>query len=267
MSGLREIYLTNIRIGWLGQLQYRVGLAIWIVGLAIEPIVYLVVWTTIADAQGGEVGGFTRGAFAAYYIVWVIVRVMNIALTPWAFEGRIQRGELSPMLLRPIHPFHVDLADFIAMKFVSLLILVPVIALLVALFDPAFDGSALDLALFSVAIWTGFLMRFTLVWALGLVSFWVVRIGAIFDLYFAVELLLSGRIVPIDLLPGWARGAAALLPFRWSFGFPIELALGRLDGTDAAIGFGMQALWTVVGALALAVLWRRGVRRYAAVGA
>jgi len=267
VSALRDIYLTSIRVSWLSQLQYRVGLAIWIVGLAIEPVVYLVVWTTVADAQGGSVGGFTRGAFAAYYIVWIVVRVMNIALTPWAFEERVQRGALSPMLLRPIHPFHVDLADFIAMKLVSLLILVPVIGVLVVLFDPSFQGGALDVALFAVATWTGFLMRFILVWALGLVTFWIVRIGAIFDLYFAVELLLSGRIVPIDLLPPWARTAAALLPFRWSFGFPIELALGRLDGVDAAIGFGMQAFWAAVGTGALVLLWRRGVRRYSAVGA
>lgn len=267
MSGMRDIYATSIRVGWLNQVQYRVGLAVWILGLAIEPIVYLVVWTTVAEAQGGSVGGFTRGAFAGYYIVWVIVRVMNIALTPWAFEERVQRGTLSPLLLRPVHPFHADLADFVAMKLVSLLILVPVVAVLVALFDPALGGDATDLALFAVAIWTGFVMRFTLVWALGLITFWIVRIGAIFDLYFAVELLLSGRIVPIDLLPPWARTAAALLPFRWSFGFPIELALGRLDAADAALGFGMQAVWTVVGAAALALLWRRGVRRYAAVGA
>lgn len=267
MSGLRDVYATGIRVGWLDQLQYRTGLAVWIVGMAIEPIVYLVVWTTVADAQGGSVGGFTRGAFAAYYIVWIVVRVMNIALTPWAFEERVQRGTLSPMLVRPVHPFHVDLSGFIAMKLVSLLVLVPILGVLIVLFEPALGGDAGDLALFAVAIWTGFVMRFTLVWALGLVTFWIVRIGAIFDLYFAVELLLSGRIVPIDLLPPWARAAAAILPFRWSFGFPIELALGRLDGADAALGFGMQALWTVIGAAALAVLWRLGVRRYSAVGA
>jgi len=267
MTRLRDVYATSIRIGWLAQLQYRVGLAIWMVGMAVEPIVYLVVWTTVADAQGGSVGGFTRGAFAGYYIVWIVVRVMNIALTPWAFEERVQRGTLSPLLLRPVHPFHVDLADFIAMKLVSLLILTPIVAVLAALFDPEIGGSGLELLLFALALWTGFVMRFTLVWALGLVTFWVVRVSAIFDLYFAVELLLSGRIVPIDLLPDWARVASALLPFRWSFGFPIELALGRLDGADAALGFAMQALWTAVGAAALAVLWRRGVRRYAAVGA
>jgi len=29
---------------------------------------YLVVWSTVADQQGGAVGSFTAGDFAAYYI-------------------------------------------------------------------------------------------------------------------------------------------------------------------------------------------------------
>ena len=41
---------------------------------------------------------------------FALVRNMNIALTPWAWEERIRQGELSALLLRPVHPFHVDLA-------------------------------------------------------------------------------------------------------------------------------------------------------------
>ena len=60
-----------------------------------EPIVYLVVWTTIADQQGGSVQGLTTGEFAAYYIVWTLVRNMNIVFTPYGWEWRIREGELS----------------------------------------------------------------------------------------------------------------------------------------------------------------------------
>ena len=52
------------------------------------------VWSTIAIHQGGMVAGYTAGAFAAYYIVWTLVRNMNIVFTPYGWEGRIQRGQL-----------------------------------------------------------------------------------------------------------------------------------------------------------------------------
>ena len=267
MSTLPAAYLATMSHALKGEVQYRFGLLMWILGLAVEPIVYLVVWQTVAEARGGMVAGFDSGDFAAYYLVWIVVRVMNIALTPWAFEARVQRGQLSPMLLRPVHPFHVDLATFIPMKLVTLGILAPIIAILWLVFQPTLDFEWVNLLLFAIAIWTGFLMRFVLVWALGLISFWVVRVGGIFDLYFAAELLLSGRLVPLGLLPPWARDLSDLLPFKYSFGFPIEVMLGRASRIELVAGFAMQALWTLVGLVALVILWKRGVKRYSAVGA
>ena len=102
--------------------------------------------------------------------------------------------------------------------------------------------------------------------ALGLVTFWVLRVSAIFELYFALELILSGRLVPIDLLPAGVRGLALSLPWYYAYGFPIELALGRADAAAIGRGFALQLAWGLVGTGLLALLWRCGVRRYAAVG-
>ncbi|MCB9177142.1 MAG: ABC-2 family transporter protein [Caldilineae bacterium] len=268
MRHLLAIYRAQLIFQLQQQLQYRLGLLIWILGMAIEPVVYLVVWRTVAESRpDGTVAGFSGAAFAAYYILWIVVRTMNIALTPWAFEERVQRGGLSPMLLRPVHPFHLDLAGFVSFKLVSLLVLTPIVGGLWLIFRPAVTLAPLDLVGFGLAIWTGFVMRFILVWALGLVTFWVVRVSAIFDLFFAVELLLGGRLVPLELLPGPAAAIGRVLPFYYAYGFPIELALGRLSPEAVLRGFGMQALWALVSGLALALLWQRGLRRYTAVGA
>ena len=75
-----------MRISIATQVQYRVSNYFYMIGMIAEPVIYLVVWSTVAEQQGGEVGGFTPGEFAAYYIVWTLVRNMNIALTPWAWE-------------------------------------------------------------------------------------------------------------------------------------------------------------------------------------
>ena len=77
------------------------------IGMIAEPIIYLVVWSTIAEQQGGEVGGFTPGEFAGYYIVWTLVRNMNIVFTPYGWEERIREGVLSGQLLRAAVPDRV----------------------------------------------------------------------------------------------------------------------------------------------------------------
>jgi ABC-2 type transport system permease protein len=57
------------------------------------------------------------------------------------------------------------------------------------------------------------------------------------------------------------------LPYQWSFGFPIELILGRLTVAETLFGFGMQLLWGLIGWVIMMFLWRQGVKQYSAVGA
>ena len=66
-------------------------------------------------------------------------------------------------------------------------------------------------------------------WALGMLTFWTTRVSAIFELYFAAELLLSGRLVPLSLLPTWAQRLANFLPFQYTFGFPNAPVLRKLE--------------------------------------
>ena len=56
------------------QFQYRAATYMYLVGMVAEPVIYLVVWTTIADQNGGSVNGITTNQLAAYYIVWTLVR-------------------------------------------------------------------------------------------------------------------------------------------------------------------------------------------------
>ena len=56
------------------------------------------------DQQGGSVQGLTAGYFAAYYIVWTLVRNMNIVFGAPFWEYRIREGELNKDLLRPVLP-------------------------------------------------------------------------------------------------------------------------------------------------------------------
>src|SRR5688500_6537139 len=117
-----------MRISILQQSQYRVAYYFYRIGMVAEPVIYLVVWSTIAQSQGGSVGGYTPGEFAAYYIVWTLVRNMNIVFTPYGWEWRIQRGQLSGLLLQPVHPIHHDLAYFAGWKVVAIVLWLPIAA-------------------------------------------------------------------------------------------------------------------------------------------
>ena len=46
-----DYYLVRARTQIQINFQYRVATYMWMIGMLAEPIVYLVVWTTIADQQ------------------------------------------------------------------------------------------------------------------------------------------------------------------------------------------------------------------------
>ena len=102
--------------------------------------------------------------------------------------------------------------------------------------------------------------------SLGMVTFWTTRVSALFELAVGLELLLSGRLVPLPLMPAWAEDVANVLPFKWSFYFPIESLVGDLSTEELLGGLLVQAIWIVLLTGLTAVVWRRAVRRYSAVG-
>jgi ABC-2 type transport system permease protein len=85
LRSLVDFYTTAMRTELQSQFQYRAATYMYLVGMVAEPVIYLVVWSTIAEQSGGTVGGLTAGEFAAYYIVWTLVRTMNVVFTPYGW--------------------------------------------------------------------------------------------------------------------------------------------------------------------------------------
>jgi viologen exporter family transport system permease protein len=266
LRSMARTYLTIARLQIIESFQYRVANYFWMIGMVAEPVIYLVVWSTVAESQGGAVGGFTPGELAAYYIVWTLVRNMNIVFTAYGWEWRIREGQLSGQLLKPLHPIHYDLAGFAGWKLVVIILWVPIAVVLTIAFEPTLHITTLKVVVFFFAIWGAYLIRSMIITILGMVCFWTTRVSALFELFFVTELLLSGRLVPLSLMPPWIEDVAAFLPFKWTFQFPILALAGDLPARDLFIGLGMQALWIGVSAVLFSFAWRAAIRRFTAVG-
>ena len=264
IRGYVDYYLTAMRIAVSTQFQYRVSNYFFMVGMVAEPVIYLVVWSTIAVQQGGQIGGITAGEFAAYFIVWTLVRNMNF-VSVGAWEQRVRTGELSGMLLRPLHPIHWDIAYFAGWKVVVIILWLPIALALSLVFQPDLSVRPIDVATFAIAIWGAYLVRTVTYAFLGLVAFWTTRVWPIVQVVMTLELLFSGRLVPLSLMPAWAQTLADVLPFKWTFGFPIETLVGRLPEAELLTGLMTQLLWIAIGAMAMRLAWPVAVRRYAAV--
>ncbi|MBN2414658.1 ABC-2 family transporter protein [bacterium] len=267
MIRLADIYVQQFKITLASFVQYRAAIFIWMIWHVIEPLVYLSVWSVVTRSLGGNVGGFTGGDFASYFIAMMLVNHLTYTWIMWEFEYRVRHGILSFMLLRPIHPIHSDIVDNVTSKLLTLPMMIPSAMLLALLFRPVFHPVPWAMAAFVPAVFLAFLLRFIVEWALSLAVFWTTRISAVNQGYYVITLFLAGQMAPLALLPGAVRIAATVLPFRWMISFPVELLLGRLTPQEALAGIGAQIVWLAIGFTILRRAWRAGLRIYSAVGA
>ena len=261
------VYWVQLKTQLAVQFQYRVAMLIWMIGMVLEPVMYLVVWSTVAHARGGSVAGYDAPAFAAYYIIMMAVNHVTFTWIMWEYEYYIREGTLSGLLLHPIHPIHRDIADNLAYKILTGAVLLPIALTLWIVFDARADTNLTNILLFIPALLLAALLRILMEWTLAMAAFWMTRVAAINQLYAVISYFFSGWIAPLDLFPPIIRQISFLLPFRWTINFPIELVLGRLSGPEIALGVVAQLCWIGVALFVLGQVWQRGVKRFSAVGA
>lgn len=266
-----RIYRANLRQAWSTMAQYRMGVLIWAVWGFVGPLISLAVWSATTASRGKPVsaGGvsFGHGDFAAYFLVFMIYSHISMSWDVFEFAWRVRDGRLSPYLLRPLHPIHTDAATNIGFKLFTSAVLLPVWVLLFVLLRPHCPATVGSVLLSIPALLLGAVIRYVLQYCLAVIAFWTTRVDAINQLYFTLDSFLSGRIAPLSLLPGWLGAAATLSPFRAMGAFPVEIALGRLPANELLPGFALQLGWLCAAILLLRVMWKAGVRQYAAAGA
>ena len=226
--------------------------------MVAEPVIYLVVWTTIAEDSGGTVGGLTTGELAAYYIVWTFVRNMNLVFTPFGWEWRIREGELSglaPAAGAPDPLRHRGLRRAARCRGCSSTC--PSRSCSRCSSTRRSTSDAAEIAVFAVAIWGAYLIRTFNQSALGMLCFWTTRVSAAFSLYIMVELLLSGRLVPMTLMPDWVQTLAWFLPFQWTFYFPIETLVGDSRTPSCSAGWACRSSGSSSASAIFSLVWRR----------
>lgn len=256
------------QVNWAEQWQYRANLLMYLLYWLVSPIIYLAVWTSIANVKG-SVNGFTANDFITYYMVLLICDQMTSNIVIHTFAYKIQDGTLSGELIKPIHPLLTNgLVNNIAFKVLTIMGLTPIWFILFLLFKPNFSSVTLTGILLSIPVMImAFFIGYLLSAAITSLAFWTTRVYSIHEFYFALILLFSGQFVPLPLMPKLIQDIAQYLPFQLFLYFPIQLILGKLSTDQIILGYIMAGVWLVIAIVTFNWVWRQGVKQYSAVGA
>jgi len=256
------------QVNWAEQWQYRANLLMYLLYWLVSPIIYLAVWTSIANTKG-DVNGFTANDFITYYMVLLICDQVTSNTIIFTTGYKIQDGTLSGELIRPIHPILTNaLVNNIAFKALTILGLVPIWVILFFAFKPDFSGVTLNGILISIpAMILGFFINYLISAAVTSLAFWTTRSHSVHEFYYALILLFSGQFVPLSLMPKIIQEIAQYLPFQLLMYFPIQSILGKLSAGQIVQGYVMGGVWLVLSMMLFNWVWRNGVKRFSAVGA
>jgi ABC-2 type transport system permease protein len=259
----RALFVANFQAAT----QYRVQSVLWLLFAVIRPVVFLAAWTAATNAQGGTIGDFTVGDFAAYYVCLTLVSQLTMSWDAYDFEFEIRQGKLSPKLLRPLHPLHYAVVGNIVFKVMTLPALVPALVLIAWTFQAHFQTQLWQIVVFVPSMLLAVALRFVFGWVLAALAFWTTRLHAIMHLYDRASFIFAGQVAPLSLLPGPLATLGYALPFAYMLWAPSEILRGGATFDQAMLILGAQVVWLVLSWLAFVVVWRMGLRQFSAVGA
>lgn len=234
-------YLVAGAKGFRRNLQYRGAHMVNNVASMIFGFVYIAIWQAAAR-QGGS-GDYTPQTLVWYMaysqtILWVTT-FMTAGLD---IQVRVRSGAVALEMMRPVSFFLItvsrELGSLVYSFFFRSLPIAAAFALAVGFYVPRGDWVWLWIFLSVIlGAWVGV----CLVYLVGMSSFWTWQINWCHNLHYSINLLLSGYMVPLDLMPPWLEQPARLLPFAARSYYPVRIYL-ELSGPEALI---VPALWAV----------------------
>ncbi|MCP2278652.1 ABC-2 type transport system permease protein [Nocardia amikacinitolerans] len=218
----------------------------------------------LAAVRGaGDFGGYDEGTMGAY--IWLsqgLLGAMQFMGPPLELVDRVKNGDVAIDFLRPVD---IQLGYLAADLGRATCTLVPRFLpsvlfgfLTVGLAMPTTpDPYVLGVISMVLAVALSFLMLF----AIGLIGFWVVETRGIRVLYQICGTFLAGLFVPVHMFPDWLRTLAYATPFPSILQAPIDVLSGRILGMEAVTVVGAQLFWVLtiaaIGRLMLAAGRRR----------
>jgi ABC-2 type transport system permease protein len=255
---------TMLRVGFADAVAYRAEFLVWILAYTM-PVIMLALWTAVA--REAPVGRFDEAGFRAYFLATLVVRLLSGSWVVWELNMEVRQGTLQNRLLRPVHPLLGYLAENLAALPLRVLIVLPIaIGATLWLGVEAFSSDPRQLALVPLAVIGAFLLTFAAMAAIGTLSLYWESSLAVFDLWLGTYTVLSGYVMPLELFPPSIARIVDVLPFRVMLAFPVETLLGLIPLERVLTDLSLQWAWIAVFTCATHVLWRRGMRRFAAYG-
>ena len=262
-------YLHVLNIGIQNTLVYRVNFLFRSLFGLIPLMATISLWRTIYSGNASSVAGYTLSQMISYYLIVTIVDALTaVNEDDWQIAADIKDGNISQFLLKPIDYLTYRLCTFGAGRLMYTAVAFLPVTLFI-LYQRNFfvlPANASTVGWFIVSMMLTGLLQFFSSYAMALLAFWVLEVSTFIFILFAFEYIAGGHLFPLDILPPTIERVLYYTPFPYQLFFPVSIYVGKTTGHELYRGLLIQTGWVVASYLLARWVWKRGIRKYSAVG-
>lgn len=255
-----------LRFCWQDYLEYRGYLVYWAILESLPFLVMFFLWQYIYIGRE-NVNGYDLSAMITYYFLVYYVKQLTTNYFDWGISNKINKGYFADFLYKPIGHRLYYVGNNLAGKTIRFMVSLPVIIVMTTLLYRYLELPAADsFVYFLLAVILAAVLNMYVSYLAGYFAFWMEKADSV--LYFKDTFIyyLSGSMIPLSFFGESLSGILNILPFRYLVSFPIEIYLGKVGGTSLMQGFFCATLWLIVFLVLERVVYKRGIKKFSAVG-
>lgn len=261
-------YIYSVRVNLLSCFQYRFNTISNIFLWNLSLFATFAFWI-FAFREKSVINNYQLKDMLTFIILTKIVGTFTFHFICYELGDNIKSGKLSSLLVMPQNTFFYLYSRTAGAKIVEFGLAVFVFALFTPVLKNYFilQSQPVYWLLFLLSILISSILSFLVGILIGILAFWMQEIFAVIWSVLVLINFLSGQFIPLDFFPGRLANVVEYLPFA-AFGyFPAKVFLGQVSINKILLHFMVYFIWALIIVLLIYILWRRGLKKYEAVGA
>lgn len=266
--------LIGLQLSIVYKNDFILGFLSGIIGLMIQLVFWPVFFYAGAEfrystVENVNIAGYYINEMMTYstliYFIQRVTSMMNISRT---IKEDITSGNINIYLIRPIKylwaKWIISISENLINFVLSLLLFLVSSAYLKNFF--VFINDFMKIFLVTLFILFACILSFLINCIMGILSFWLLEIGALNNFVKMGISILSGSLFPIDFIKGNIGIALEYLPFSYLGFYPIQIYLGKTNTANIVQNIYVCLLWIIFLVFVANKIWKSGLRRYSAFG-
>ncbi len=258
-------YLKYFKIGFLKSIEYKSSILLTFVSPFVIAVFFYFVWGYLYSLSGGLIGGFTYKEMIFYLIFGLIIHAIRSSELAEKICEEVKSGDIAIYLCRPVSFVKSVFAEGFGERIIQIfMVLVALIVITLVADLPIPNIQTLGILVLYLILFIIF--DIVLYSIIGAFSFWFTEIWGIRRAIEHIQLVLTGRILPLSLFPLWFSSILKFTPFYYMEYSFASIYLGKFTMIQALFGVGMLTLWILILLAVLFIVYKIGFKKLEALG-